>query len=279
MVSRGFKKILCGVLLWTAVSFSGVLVDRVVVSVNSEPILESDVKMAMLFYGAPRKEVIAKLVENMLLYQFLLGKGLKVDEELINQALENIAIANKTNLEDLSKELSKENLTLEDLRRFLEKEIIATTGLAAFLEREVKVSDVEVELERLKAGEVKKVRDIELLVVDKKDKEKLREIFDPKKELDEMAKEMGLKVERLRVERGELVESLDKEIWQVGIGEIAIAEDEEHVYIAKVRSQEDVYEGRSLEDIKQEILLKKISQRRQELLERLRKSSFIKIIQ
>lgn len=279
MVSRGFKKILCGVLLWTAVSFSRVLVDRVVVSVNSEPILESDVKMAMLFYGAPRKEVIAKLVENMLLYQFLLGKGLKVDEELINQALENIAIANKTNLEDLSKELSKENLTLEDLRRFLEKEIIATTGLAAFLEREVKVSDVEVELERLKAGEVKKVRDIELLVVDKKDKEKLREIFDPKKELDEMAKEMGLKVERLRVERGELVESLDKEIWQVGIGEIAIAEDEEHVYIAKVRSQEDVYEGRSLEDIKQEILLKKISQRRQELLERLRKSSFIKIIQ
>ena len=47
MVSGGFKKALSGDLLWTAISFSEVLVDRVVASVNSEPILESDVKMGL----------------------------------------------------------------------------------------------------------------------------------------------------------------------------------------------------------------------------------------
>ena len=74
MVSGGFKKALCGVLLWTAISFSAVLVDRVVASVYSEPILESDVKMGMLFYeGLTKKQVVDKLVEHMLLYQFLVG--------------------------------------------------------------------------------------------------------------------------------------------------------------------------------------------------------------
>jgi len=107
MVSGGFKKALCGVLLWTAISFSAVLVDRVVASVNSEPILESDVKMGMLFYeGLTKKQVVDKLVEHMLLYQFLVGRGLQVPQELIDGTIQNIAKANGTDLEGLARELA-----------------------------------------------------------------------------------------------------------------------------------------------------------------------------
>ncbi|MCS6957029.1 MAG: peptidylprolyl isomerase [Aquificaceae bacterium] len=279
MVSRGIKEVLCGVLLWTALSFAS-LVDRVVASVNSEPILESDVKMGMLFYETTdRKLVVEKLIEDMLLYQFLLGRGLQVPQELIDEALQNIARANRTSLESIAEELAKENLTLRDLRRFLEREILATQGLRALLEREVRVSDAEVELEMLKRGNVRVLRNIELLVVEKKDWDKLKRVFDPQKSLEEIAKAMGVKVERLKVGKGELIEVLDREVWKSGLGELVFAEDRDSVYIAKVISQEEVKEDKSKEELRQELLSKKVEQRRAELLERLRKNSFIKVIQ
>ena len=280
MVSRSFKKILGGVLLWTTLSFSAVLVDRVVASVNSEPILESDIKMGMLYYATNDwKEVLDKLIEDMLLYQFLVGRGMQVPPELIEQALVNIARVNRMTLDGIAQELAKEGLTLQDLRRFLEREILATQGLIAFLEREVRVSDVEIELERLKSGNIRVVRNIELLVIDRKDEGKLKTIFSPEKGLDAIAKEMGVSLEKLRVARGDSVEVLDKEVWRASLGEIVFAEDKDHVYIAKVLSQEEITEGKSVEELREEILLRKMETRRQELLERLRRNSFIKIIQ
>ncbi|MDM7267645.1 MAG: peptidylprolyl isomerase [Aquificaceae bacterium] len=280
MVSGSFKKVLCGVLLWTAISFSAVLVDRVVASVNSEPILESDVKMGMLFYeGLTKRQVIDKLVEHMLLYQFLIGKGLQVPQELIDGTIQNIARANKTDLEGLARELAKENLTLQDLRRFLERELLATQGLMAFLGREIKVSDMEIELEKLKRGDIKVVRNIELLVVDKREGSKLVDVFKPSKPLEVIAKELGVNLERLRVSRGELVEVLDKEVWRAKVGDVVMAEDKDHIYIARVISEENTSQDKDIEEIKQEILLRKIEQRKQELIERLRKNSFVKVLQ
>ncbi|MEZ0337077.1 MAG: peptidylprolyl isomerase [Aquificaceae bacterium] len=280
MVSGSFKKVLCGVLLWTAISFSAVLVDRVVASVNSEPILESDVKMGMLFYeGLTKKQVVDKLVEHMLLYQFLVGRGLQVPQELIDGTIQNIAKANGTDLEGLARELAKENLTIQDLRRFLEKELLATQGLIAFLGREIKVSDMEVELEKLKRGDIKVVRNIELLVVDKREGSKLVDVFKPSKPLEVIAKELGVNLERLRVSRGELVEVLDKEVWRAKVGDVVMAEDKDHIYIARVISEENTSQDKDIEEIKQEILLRKIEQRKQELIERLRKNSFVKVLQ
>lgn len=280
MVSGGLKKIFCGILLWSTLSFSASLVDRVVASVNSEPILESDLKMGMLYYAvSDRKQVLDKLIEDMLLYQFLTGRGLQVPPELIEDALQNISRANRMTIDEIAKELAKEGLTLQDLRRFLERELLATQGFSAFLEREVKVSEMELELERLKSGNVKVVREVELLVVDRKDEGKLKAIFDPGKGLEMLAGEMGLKVERLKVGKGELIEVLDKEVWKANPGQLVFAEDKEHIYIARVVSQEEVTEGKSLEDIRREILFRKIEAKRQELLDRLRRNSFIKIVQ
>lgn len=280
MVSGGFKKALCGVLLWTAISFSAVLVDRVVASVNSEPILESDVKMGMLFYeGLTKKQVVDKLVEHMLLYQFLVGRGLQVPQELIDGTIQNIAKANGTDLEGLARELAKENLTIQDLRRFLEKELLATQGLIAFLGREIKVSDMEVELEKLKKGDIKILKNIELLVVDKKDADKLKNVFSPSKTLESMAKEMGLSLEKLKVSKGDLVEALDREVWRAKAGEMVMAEDREHIYIARVLGEEKLSQDKDTEDIRQEILIRKMEQRKRELIEKLRKNSFVKVLQ
>lgn len=279
MVSRGFQAILFGILLWTALSFSQRLVDRVVASVNSEPILESDLRMAMLYYGTDRKqEVLDKLIGSMLLYQYMSSRGMQTPQELIDSAIDEVLKSTKTTLEGLIGELAKQNLTLQDFKRFLDKEILATQGVFAVIARDIKVSEVELQLERLKGGKAEFVRDIELLVVDRKDWSKLEKYFDPKKNLQEMAKDMGLRLEKLSIRRGDLVEVLDKAVWSADVGALLVADDANHVYIAKVLSQREVYEGKSVEELREEMIAKKAEEKRKELLERLRKNSFIKIV-
>jgi len=282
MVGENLKKLSGGILLFTALvvlSFAQGLVDRVVASVNGDPILESDVKLGMLFYNTTNKrEVISKLVDVWLINQFLQGKGIGVQEELLDQALVKIAQANNMSLEKLQNELQKEGLTLRDLKEFLRKELLFSQGIYAVLLREVNVSSLDLELEKLQRGEVEVKRLVEVLVVDKKDGERLMKALEKTKDLQELAKALGLKVETLLVKKGELVESLDKEVWNAKVGELVFGEDKEHIYVAKVLGVKEEYKGKSLEELKEELLQKKLEERKRELLQNLRKKSFIKII-
>jgi peptidyl-prolyl cis-trans isomerase SurA len=282
MVGENLKKLSCGILLFTALvvlSFAQGLVDRVVASVNGDPILEGDVKLGMLFYNTTdKKEVISKLVDVWLINQFLQGKGIGVQEELLDQALIKIAQANNMSLERLQNELQKEGLTLRDLKEFLRKEILFSQGIYAVLFREVNVSALDLELEKLKRGEVEVKRLVEVLVVDKKDSEKLMKAFEKTKDLRELAKALGLEVETLLVKKGELVESLDKEVWNAKVGDLVFGEDKEHIYVAKVVEVREEYKGKSLEELKEELLEKKLEERKKELLQNLRKRSFIRIM-
>jgi SurA N-terminal domain. len=260
-------------------SFAQGLVDRVVASVNGDPILESDVKLGMLFYNTTdKKEVISRLVDVWLINQFLQGKGIGVQEELLDQALIKIAQANNMSLERLQNELQKEGLTLRDLKEFLRKELLFSQGIYAVLLREVNVSALDLELEKFKRGEVEVKRLVEVLVVDKKHRERLMRALEKTKDLRELAKALGLEVETLLVKKGELVESLDKEVWNAKVGKLIFGEDKEHIYVAKVVEVREEYKGKSLEELKEELLEKKLEERRRELLQNLRKKSFIRIM-
>jgi len=282
MVGENLKKLSGGILLFTALvvlSFAQGLVDRVVASVNGDPILESDVKLGMLFYNTTdRKEVISRLVDVWLINQFLQGKGIGVQEELLDQVLVKIAQDNNMSLEKLQNELQKEGLTLRDLKEFLRKELLFSQGIYAVLLREVNVSALDLELEKFKRGEVEVKRLVEVLVVDKEDGEGLMRALEKTKDLRELAKALGLEVETLLVKRGELVESLDKEVWNAKVGELVFGEDQEHIYVAKVLEVKEEYKGKSLEELREEVLEKKLEERKKELLQNLRKKSFIKII-
>jgi hypothetical protein len=282
MVGENLKKLSGGILLFTALvilSFAQGLVDRVVASVNGDPILEGDVKLGMLFYNTTNKrEVVSRLVDVWLINQFLQGKGVGVQEELLDQTLIKIAQANNMSLERLQNELQKEGLTLRDLKEFLRKEILFSQGIYAVLLREVNVSALDLELEKLKRGEVEVKRLVEVLVVDKKDGERLMRALEKTKDPRELAKALGLEVETLLVKKGELVESLDKEVWKAKVGELVFGEDKEHIYVAKVLEVREEYKGKSLEELKEELLEKKLEERKRELLQNLRKKSFIRIM-
>jgi peptidyl-prolyl cis-trans isomerase SurA len=282
MVGENLKKLSGGILLFTALvilSFAQGLVDRVVASVNGDPILEGDVKLGMLFYNTTNKrEVVSRLVDVWLINQFLQGKGVGVQEELLDQTLIKIAQANNMSLERLQNELQREGLKLRDLKEFLRKEILFSQGIYAVLLREVNVSVLDLELEKLRRGEVEVKRLVEVVVVDKKDGERLMRALEKTKDLRELAKTLGLNVETLLVKRGELVESLDKEVWNAKVGELVFGEDQGHIYVAKVVEVREEYKGKSLEELKEELLEKKLEERKRELLQNLKKKSFIRIM-
>ncbi len=255
------------------------LLDKVVANVNGEPILESEVKIAAIFYGIKdREEIIKRLVEKHLIAQFLLEKGLNIPEGYLESVIKDIAKSNSKSVEEFYNDLYKEGLTPEDLKNFLRVEIASTIGLREFLAKKIEVSEIEIELERLRKGEVRFLREVELLVVDKGKKEDLLKLVGKRgADLEGIARSLGLNVERLKVEKGELVEPLDEEIWKVKPGQLAVAEDENNVYLAKVLRVIRVYSGRSEEEIKREIIRRKIEETKRKMLTKLKKQSFIEI--
>lgn len=256
------------------------LIDRVVANVNGEPILESELKVAKMFYNlSDRKKLIDILVNKHIVFQFLREKGLNIPPEYIETVIKDIAKSNNKTVEELYIELRKEGLTPHDLENFIKVELASTYGLRDFLRKSIKVSDIEIELERLKSGEVKFLKDIELLVVSKDRKEELLQLVSKHgQDLGKIAKELALKPERLRVGKGELIEALDKEVWRVRDGDVAIAEGEEHIYLAKVLRTVREISGRSEDQIRQEIINRKLKEEEAKLIEKLKKRSFVEIL-
>ena len=283
MVGEHIKKVSCGILLFATLvtfSFAGRLFDRVVASVNGEAILESDLKLGMLFYNsADKQEVLSRLLDVWLINQFVQGKGLSVQEEVLDQSILRLAQFNNMSLEELQKELETEGLTLKDLKEFLRREMIFSQGIYAILIREVDVSSVELALEKYKAGEVVVKRVVDVITVEKEDGQRVLSILEKTRDFEEIAKLLGLNPERLSVERGMLVDSLDKEVWNAKVGDLVFAEDKDHIYIARVSEIREEYKGKSIEELREEILLKKLEERKKELIENLRKRSFIKVVQ
>ncbi len=119
---------------------------------------------------------------------------------------------------------------------------------------------------------------MELLVVDKKDAQRLLSLMEKEKNLEEIARALGLKVEQLSVSKGELVEGLDAEVWRAPKGELVFAEDREHIYVAFVVGQREIAQDMDVGALREEIFRKKLETARRELLERLKKRSFIKVI-
>ncbi len=281
MVSESLKKLSIGIILFLATSwssFSQTLLDKVVASVNGEPILMTDVILGKSFYNTDDERVVLQqLIDTWLLSQYVESRGAYVSDEYVDNMLLDIAKANNKSLDKLIEDLHKQNISAQDLKNFLRKLILSTQALDMLLLKEVRVSDVEAEIEKLRRGNLKLVKEIKLLVVDKKDSQKLSQLLEKERDLDKIAQSLGIKIEHLEVGKGELIDTLDREIWKAGKGEIVFAEDENHIYTAQVLGQKEVSDGVNTETLKEELIQKKLESTRKDLLERLKKRSFIRV--
>lgn len=282
MVPTSLKKLSIGILLFLASlhsSFPQVLLDKVVASVNGEPILMTDVTLGIAFYNVDdEKTVLQQLIDTWLLSQYVESKGGQVSEEYIHNMLVDIAKANNKSLDALIQDLQKQNISAQDLKNFLRKFILSTQALDILLLKDIRVSDIETEIERLNRGSLKLVREIKLLLIDKKDSQKLSQLVEQEKDIQKIAQALGVKMEHLEVRKGDLIDALDAEVWKAGKGEIVFAEDNNYIYMAQILGQKEVSDSANIETIKEELLRKKLESARKDLLEKLKKKSFIRVI-
>ncbi len=256
------------------------LVDRVVANVNGEPVLMSELDLAQMFYSiGDRKALFDMLIEKHLIAEFLKSKGYRVPQSYLKEALTNMAKSGGKSLEELGRELESEGFSLKELGHLVELEIYSSAVFMEFLKRRVKVSDIEVELERLRKGEMRFLKEIQLLVVSKDRKDEvLKLISSGNVDPESLGKRLGIRVEVLKVGKGELIKELDREVWRTKEGGIAVAEDEENLYIAKVLRNIRVIKGRSEEEIRREIFERRLKAEADEVMKEIKKSVFVQVI-
>jgi len=252
------------------------IVDRVIANVGGEPVLESELKLASSVFGIKDREKLYQvLIDKHAVAVFLRGKGFKVPPDYIDRVIEDIAKDNNKSVTELYKELYEEGFTPSDFKHLIEVEVSSTLLFREFLSRQIEVSEIEIELERLKKGEVEYLKEIKLLTVPKSKKDVvLKAVSTSGSDLDKLARDLNLKPEVLRVKKGDLLEELDRQVWRSDSG-LAVAEDEENIYLATVIRTVRVFKGRTEDEIREEIFMRKLREKEKEMMSRIKKEIFI----
>lgn len=256
----------------------GKLVDRVIASVNGEPILQSDLKIAMVYFGTKDANLALKrLIDIYLIYQYLSSNHMATPEAFLDQTIKDMAAQNNMSVEELYEQLRKQGISPEQFRRFLSKEILATAGFGEYLRKSVKITPADIELLKLKYGKPKIERQIELLIVPISDKDKLNKILNNTASLRKIANKLNLSLQKLEVQKGDLKKSLDEQVWKASKGDVVFAQGKNNIYVAKVLNIKLSYGNVDLDKLEEKLLEKKMKKKYNEILAKLKKESYIHI--
>ncbi|MBY7818306.1 peptidylprolyl isomerase SurA [Vibrio fluvialis] len=133
--------------------------DRVAVIVNSGVILQSDIDAALLTVkanakkngrelpdeGVLRGQVVEKLIIDTLQEQEAERIGVRIDDDRLNQAINDIARDNKQTPEQLRASVAEEGLTYPEFREQVRKEMATSEARNALVRRRINILPAEVE--------------------------------------------------------------------------------------------------------------------------------------
>lgn len=133
--------------------------DRVAVVVNDGVILQSDVDAAVLTVQANakqngralpaqdvlREQVVEKLIIDTLQQQEADRIGVRIDDERLNQAINDIARDNKQTPEQLRAAVAEQGLTYAEFREQIRKEMSASEARNALVRRRINILPAEVD--------------------------------------------------------------------------------------------------------------------------------------
>lgn len=231
----------------------------------------------MLYYQIDNEKVaLNRLIDEMLLYQFLTARGLQTPQQAKEEALQIVARNNKLTVDELSKQLNRSGFSIQQLMRLIEIDLLNREGFNFLIQKEITVSDKEIELEKLKSRQSVTIREIELIILPNEKSQRLKQIFKPDISMQELSKALNENLEKLSVKKGDLIPSLDQEVWKADINSIVFSQDKENIYVAKILSQRVEVEDKNDEYYKLIITERKVNERKESILNRLRKNSIIK---
>ena len=221
------------------------LFDRIVMVVNGYPVLQSELELAMQWFGTTdKKQAAQKLIDQILVAQAAEKYGVRVSPDEINQAILRMAKANGINsIEEFKKKLESQNISFSEFKDLVKRELLVQRYIQIYLRRSM--------FGGIKEGKEEKLRKIRIIFLSSKKpnfKEKynlIKEKLTPEN-FAEMAKKYSddpLTAEKGgllgEVKKGDLVSSLDERIWQHKVGDIFEVPDKKGIYFVYIEKEEN----------------------------------------
>ncbi|MEJ5172382.1 MAG: peptidylprolyl isomerase, partial [Hydrogenothermaceae bacterium] len=265
-MERKLIKVVVLLLTFLSVSFAEEfkLFDKVVLVVNSEPVLKSDIEFAKQWYNVKTdEEAQEKIVDSILLYQQATKSGMSASPKEVDGAILNIARANGINsLEDFKKKLAEEGISYEKLKEFIKRDLVANKFLHFYLRQTLSKGVIE--------GQLQDIKKVWIIFVSK-DREDYRQVLSEieknlnKDNFQSLAKQYsddkftaengGILGD---VRKGDLVKELDEAVFSHKSGDIFKVETDKGVYFVYIEKEEkkllpkEDFERESLEKFKKE---------------------------
>ena len=250
------------------------LFDKVVLVINGEPVLKSDVEFAKNWYNVENdKEAQEKVIDSILLAQQARKMGISVSPKEIDDAILSMAKANGIDdLETFKKKLEESNIPYRKLREFLTRDMLANRLLYLYAREKVSKNIIEGTMENLKTVRIifisKERPDYdEILNKMEKDlnKNNFKEFASKYSDDKYTSENQGLIGE---VKKGELIKELDDAIFSHNAGDIFKVESWNGTYFVYIEKEENKLTPKSelsekdMEKLKKDynLLLKKLKQ-------------------
>ncbi len=221
------------------------LFDKIVMVVNGYPVLQSELELAMQWFGTTdKKQAAQKLIDQILVAQTAEKYGIRVSPDEINQAILRMAKANGINsIEEFKKKLESQNISFSEFKDLVKRELLVQRYIQIYIRRSM--------FGGIKEGKEEKLRKIRIIFLssqkpDFKEKYNLiKEKLTPEN-FAEMAKKYSddpLTAEKGgllgEVKKGDLVSSLDERIWQHKVGDIFEVPDKKGIYFVYIEKEEN----------------------------------------
>ncbi|SNZ08447.1 peptidyl-prolyl cis-trans isomerase SurA [Persephonella hydrogeniphila] len=221
------------------------LFDRIVMVVNGQPVLQSELELAMQWFGIKnKKEAAEKLIDQIIVAQAAEKSGIRVAPEEVEDAILRIAKANKMNsVEDFKKKLIEQNISFTEFKDLIKRELLIRRYIQIHLRR--------VLFGGIKEGKQIKLRKVRIIFLSTKDKD-FKERYDflvknlnkdnfpqfARKYSDDpiTAEKGGLLGE---VRKGDLIKRLDEEIWKRKVGDIFEVPVKNGIYFVYIEDEKE----------------------------------------
>jgi parvulin-like peptidyl-prolyl isomerase len=221
------------------------LFDKVMLVVNGEPVLKSDLEFAKNWYNIKDdKETEEKIINSLLLAQQARRMGISVSPQEVDNAVLNIAKANGIDdLETFKKKLEDSGISYSKLKEFLARDMLANRLLHLYMREKASKGIIEGTKENVKTVRlifISKNRPDYQEVLSKLDKELNKNNFSEfaSKYSDDRftAENKGLIGE---IKKGDLVKELEEAIFSHKAGDIFKVEANEGVYFIYIEKEEN----------------------------------------
>ncbi|WP_293444992.1 peptidylprolyl isomerase [Persephonella sp.] len=257
------------------------LFDRIIVVVNGQPVLQSELEIAMQWFGiSDKKEAVKKLIDQIIVAQAAEKLGIRVDPKEIDEAVLRIAKANKMeDIQQFKKKLIEQGFSYTEFRDLIKRELLIRRYIQVHLRRTL--------FGGIKEGKLVKVRKVRIIFLstsnrDFKDKYNYLVKNLKAKNFSELAKKYsddpvtaekgGLLGE---VQKGDLIKKLDEQIWERKIGDIFEVPVENGIYFVLIESEKEKMLNQELSG---EEIAKKLKDEYQIQLNKLRERAVIQYL-